>query len=272
MVLTTGLASRAVALPAAGARRDATLSAVRGLVRMNGKTRIDDADLRAVDPNHIRDLVHHGLRINRSLTFGLLAAPDYASVNSLSGQRPGFTFGLTADYQFANHWYIGTGLLLSQKVFAATPEDYHTPPNYYRNSLGVMGNTDPAYVKGTFNMLEVPINLRYDFNTGGNLLFFVNAGVSSYFFTRESCGYYFTWYNTRNVLDKQKSYADPNNLFASLNLSLGAELGISNSFSVMLAPYYKIPVRNLGFGQVQLSSVGIDFGIRFAPVISRKRY
>ncbi|HTR27708.1 MAG TPA: porin family protein [Puia sp.] len=268
----TGAPATAVAPNAPRTARELMLSAVRGPFRMSGKPRVDDAGLRAVDPNHIREPIHHGLRINRSLTFGLLAAPDYASVNSLSGQRPGFTFGLTAEYQFANHWYIGTGLLLSRKVFAATPQDYHTPPNYYRNNLAVMGNTDPAYVKGTFDMLEVPVDLRYDFNTGGNLLFFINAGVSSYFFTRESCGYYFTWYNTRNVLDKQRTYTDPDNLFASLNLSLGAELGISNSLSVMVAPYYKIPMRNLGFGQIQLSSVGIDFAIRFAPIISRKRY
>jgi hypothetical protein len=254
------------------ARRDITFSAVRGPVRTTSKPRVDDAGLLAVDPNHIRELIHHGLRINRSLTFGLIAAPDYSSVNSLSGQKPGSTVGLTADYQFANHWYIGTGLLFSRKIFAAAPEDYHVPPNYYRNLMGV-GGSDVAYIKGSFNMLEVPLNLRYDFNTGGNLLFFVNAGASSYFFTRQNCNYYFTWYNTGNVVDKQKTYtSNPNNLFASLNLSLGAELGISNSVSFMLAPYYKIPMRNLGFGQIQLSSVGIDFAIRFAPIISRRRY
>jgi hypothetical protein len=52
---------------------------------------------------------------------------------------------------------------------------------------------------------------------------------------------------------------------------MGAEAGISNSFSLLIAPYVKIPTRNIGFGQVSLSSVGIDFALRFAPVISRKR-
>jgi hypothetical protein len=251
------------------AARDLALSTVRGPVRLTPTPKVD-----ASNPTSIREPIHHGLHVNRSLTFGVVAGPDYSSVNSLSGQRPGATIGLTADYQFANHWYIGSGLLFSRKIFAAAPQDYHTPPDYYRqNGIGVPGAGNVDYIKGTFNMLEVPINIRYDFNTGGNLLFFVTAGTSSYFFTRENCGYYFTWYNTRNVVDKDMSYANhPDNLFSSLNLSMGAELGISNSVSVLMAPYYKIPIRNLGFGQVQLSSVGINFAIRFAPVISRKRY
>lgn len=263
--LTAGSAAGNQA-PTSRRPHDLTYSTVRGPIRLTTSPTVD-----AANPTSVGERVHHGLRVNRSLTFGLQVGPDYSSVNSLSGQKPGSTIGLTADYQFANHWYIGTGLLLSRKIFAAAPQDYHTPPDYYRqNGIG-MGNVN--YIKGTFNMLEVPINIRYDFNTGGNLLFFVNAGVSSYFFTKENCGYYYTWYNTRSVADKQETYTNhPDNLFSSLNLSLGAELGISNSVSVLMAPYYRIPIRNLGFGQIQLSSVGINFAVRFAPVISRKRY
>ena len=252
----------------ARAARELTFSSVRGPVRVTpGPNVVVD------NPTNVGERVHHGLHVNRSLTFGLMAGPDYSSVNSLSGQRPGSTVGITADYQFANHWYVGSGLLFSRKIYAAAPQDFHTPPDYYRqNMIGTPGS-DVDYIKGSFNMLEVPVNIRYDFNTGGNLLFFISAGASSYFFTRENCGYYFNWYNTRGVVDKQMTYSNhPDNLFASLNLSIGAELGISNSVSVLMAPYYKIPIRNLGFGQVQLSSVGINFAFRIAPVISRKRY
>ena len=262
-----GITPQTAASPRAA--RELTFSAVRGPILLTPHPKVD-----ASNPTSVGEPIHHGLRVNRSLTFGVVLGPDYSSVNSLSGQRPGSTIGLTADYQFANHWYIGSGLLFSRKIYAAASQDYHPPPNYYQqNQIGTPGGHDVDYIKGTFNMLEVPINIRFDFNTGGNLLFFVTAGTSSYFFTREDCAYYFSWYNARNPVDKQMSYTNhPDNLFSSLNLSLGAELGISNSVSVLMAPYYRIPVRNLGFGQVQLSSVGINFALRIAPVISRKRY
>jgi hypothetical protein len=52
---------------------------------------------------------------------------------------------------------------------------------------------------------------------------------------------------------------------------MGVEMGISNSLSALISPYVKIPTRGIGVGQVQLSSFGLDFALRFAPVLSRKR-
>ena len=132
-----------------------------------------------------------------------------------------------------------------------------------------MGNS-VQWIKGRFDMLEIPLDLRYDFSTTGNTLFFASAGASSYLFTRENCGYYYEFYN--RILSKQFNYGnDPSNLFSTLNFSVGVETGISNSLSVLVSPYVKIPTRNIGFGQVQLNSFGIDFALRFAPILSRRR-
>jgi hypothetical protein len=252
--------------------RDLTLSAVRGPVRLTHRGSIDDSALRAFTQSSIRQPIRKGgLHINRSLEIGVRGGPDFASVNSIAGDRPGSTFGLTVDYQFANHWYIGSGLLFTRKIFAAAPQDYHVPADYYQQSGMSMGGAPTVnYIKGRFDMLEIPLNLRYDFSTAGSTLFFVSAGTSSYLFTNENCHYYYNFYN--RPLTKGYTYtSDPNNLFSTLNLSMGAEAGISNSLSLLIAPYVKIPTRNIGFGQVSLSSVGIDFALRFAPVISRKR-
>jgi hypothetical protein len=256
----------------AGSPRDLMFSKVRGPVRLAHTPAIDDSALRAFNLATIRQPIRKGgLHINRSLEFGLVGAPDFASVNSVAGNKAGSTFGITVDYQFANHWYIGSGLLFSRKIFAAAPQDYHVPPNYYRdNGMWMGGGPTVDYIKGRFNMLEIPLDLRYDFSTGSNTLFFASVGASSYLFANENCNYYYSFYNRPDT--KGFTYtSDPNNLFASLNLSMGVETGISNSLSVLVAPYVKIPTRNIGFGQVQLNSFGIDFALRFAPVLSRRR-
>jgi hypothetical protein len=256
----------------ARAPRDLTFSAVRGRARIAHAGSIDDSALRAFTLSSMRQPIRKGgLHINRSLTIGIVGGPDQASVSSIAGDRAGSTLGLTVDYQFANHWYIGSGLLFTKKIFSAVPQDYHVPSDYYTNANIGMGS-GINYIKGSFNMLEIPLNLRYDFSTGDNVLFFAGVGTSSYLFTTENCNYYYHLYNQPNVVSKQRTYTNqPDDLFATINLSAGMEVGVSNSLSLLLAPYAKIPTRGIGFGQVQLSSVGLNLALRFTPVLSRKR-
>jgi hypothetical protein len=248
--------------------RELALSRVRGPFRLAHAASIDDSALRAIAANSIpRQPITRkgGLHINRSLEFGLLGAADFASVNSVAGEKAGSTFGLTVDYKFADRWYLGSGLLFSRKNYAAAPEDYHVPSSYYYDH----GMSNVQFVTGRLDMLEIPLNLRYDFSTTGNTLFFASVGTSSYLLTSENCSYYYNLFG--RIGSKEFQYSKPDYLFSAINLSMGVETGISNSLSLLIAPYVKVPTGNIGFGQVQLSSFGIDFALKFAPVISRKR-
>jgi hypothetical protein len=236
-----------------------------------GRPAVDDSALRAftakAPPIHLTRTRNSSLHINKSLQLGLSVAPDFASVNSLAGDKPGISIGLTADYQFVNRWYVSTGLLYSRKNYAASAQDYHVPKDYY-----LMNNIqDVQFVKGTIDMLEIPLNLRYDFSVTGNTIFFASAGVSSYLATSENCNYYFNFFG-RDVYREFKYPSHENYLLGAINLSLGAEANISNSFSMLIAPYMKLHTTGVGFGQIQMSSVGINFAFKFAPVLSRKRH
>jgi len=244
------------------------LSTVRGPVPTKRPASVSDSALRAFTVKSIPTPIQRkgGLYINRSLQIGVLAAPDFSSVSSMSGDKPGSTIGLTADYQFAHRWYVGSGLLLSRKNYAAAPPNFHVPKDY--DNMPYVN-----FVKGSFNMLEIPLNLRYDFSVTGNTMFFATAGLSSYVLTTESCNYYYQGYQpfSRQTIKSMHYANQPDYWFSALNLSMGVEMGINNSMSVIVAPYVKVPVRNMGFGQVQLSSVGINFIFEFTPVLSRSR-
>ncbi len=261
-----------IGTPTVPGSRELTYSSVRRTARLAHGGHISDSALRAINLSTIRQPIRDRvLHINRSLVFGIVGGPDYASVSSVSGQRPGITIGATIDYQFVNHLYIGTGLLFTRKIFTAFPQDYHVPANYYWDNGMAMGG-GVNVIKGGFNMLEVPVNLRWDFNTSDNSLFFIGVGTSSYLFTRQNCTYYYNSYNPRTLSSREIPYYNqPSDLFASLNFSAGAEFGLSNSLSLLFGGYVKMPTRGIGFGQVDLTSVGLTFGIHYAPVISRKR-
>jgi cytoskeletal protein RodZ len=248
--------------------RELNRSSIGGLASTKKMAPIPDSNLRKFT---LKSLPHgmppRAMYVNRNLQIGFILAPDFTSVNSLAGNRPGSTVGLSLDYQFSPHWYISSGLLLDRKNYAARAQDYHAPTDFYQNNVFAR-HLD--YVKGTFEMLEIPLNLRYDFSVSGSTLFFASAGVSSYLMTTENSGMYGDPWGQQSY----QPWAVPgqhNFLFAAANLSLGVETGLSNSLSLLIAPYMKIPTRGMGYGQVQMSSVGINFALKFAPVISRKR-
>jgi hypothetical protein len=129
---------------------------------------------------------------------------------------------------------------------------------------------DVNYIKGSFSMLEIPLNLRYDFSIAGNTVFFASVGASSYLLSKENCSYYYYFFG-REAYRKFTYPVHHSPLFSVINLSMGVEAGISNSFSFLVAPYMKIPTSSIGFGQIQMNSIGVDFGLKYTPVLKRKR-
>lgn len=237
---------------------------------------IDDAGLRhlnaqnttkASDPINLGKKKSAAARIGRPLELGFSIAPDFASVNTLAGDKPGSSIGLTLDYQPFNRWHIQSGLLLSRKNYTAAQQDYHASYAYY-----MMNNMHDVYfIKGTDQLIELPLNLRYDFSVSGNTMLFLSAGMSSYLLTHENCNYYFSRYGRDAV--QGFNYNNGQAYFMStVNLSAGLETGISNSLSLLVAPYAKLPTTGMGFGSVDINSVGIDFSLRYAPVLKHKRH
>jgi hypothetical protein len=256
------------------------IQAPRSLARSRG---IDDAALRAFTlkgasastPIRIDKKKNASQYISRPLQWGFTLSPDFASVNSLAGDRPGSSIGLTLDYEFLDRLYLSTGLLLTRKNFAASPENYHVPDSYYRlNGIFNINPHEVNLIKGSFYMLEIPLNLRYDFRLSGSTTFFISGGASSYLMTSEHSQYYFNYFGNQVCLNfnKAQESGKKNYLFSTVNLSMGVETGLSNSLSLLIAPYAKIPTRGIGLGQVQLTSVGISFALKYAPVLSRKKH
>jgi hypothetical protein len=259
----------------AGLSKDADLSIVRGQVGHAQHPVVDDAGLRGISstaaskkPGPITLGKSHSpsLHIDRPLQLGFSVAPDFASVKDLAGDRPGSSFGLTLDYQIVNKLYIGTGFLYSRKNYTAAAQDYHVPYGYYQANN--MHNVD--FIKGSFDFMEIPLNLRYDFSVAGNTVFFVSGGMSSYFLTQENCNYFYELFGR----ETSRGFNYQNNgthLFSSVNLSIGVETGLSNDFSLLVAPYVKLPSSGIGFGQVEMSSVGINMALKYSPVLRRTR-
>jgi hypothetical protein len=236
---------------------------------------ISDSSLRAVTPgNKVEDIIHlhkkntRSLNTDRSLQIGVSFAPEFSEVKHTNyANRLGTGFGITLGYQIMNRLSINSGLIYSHKYYQANDQSFHLTSNLSPQGLRI------EYVNGSLKMFEIPLNLRYDISTKENSTFFVNAGISSYIMQKQNYLYYCHRYNGFGPGGwyKQDYDVQQNFWFSTINLSAGFETGLSRSMSLQVDPYIKIPVKGVGIGNVQLSSYGVNFAIKFSPILKKSR-
>ena len=113
-------------------------------------------------------------------------------------------------------------------------------------------------------MWDIPLNIRYDLLLGKKQRAYITTGISSYFMKKEDLHYYYTWYNNpayKNWINEKNSQY----WLAAINLSAGIEQRISPVFSVQAEPFIKIPTGPIGYGKINLNSLGIFFSLKYSP-------
>jgi hypothetical protein len=80
---------------------------------------------------------------------------------------------------------------------------------------------------------------------------------------KENYDYYYQYANG-SPGHRYRSYpSTERHWFSILNLSGGFEKKISKWFSIQAEPYLKIPLTGVGYGNIELSSYGIYFSLKF---------
>lgn len=132
----------------------------------------------------------------------------------------------------------------------------------------------PVGVEGMCRMIDLPLNLRYDWllrPTGDSrppARWFASAGVTSYFFQRETYTYDYADPNDPSIeyrgWDNQRNGVPGGSFgFSNLNASLGYERSITRRLSWQVEPFVKVPLKAVGSFQVKLVSTGVFFGLRY---------
>ena len=188
---------------------------------------------------------------------GVVGAPDVSTVKFASVQSPLLNFGVTLEYRLTNRLRLTTGLLRSTKQYTARRENYAWGTFSRQVSL-----YDFKQVDATCQVLDVPLNLRYDFLTQPQYKVFGSVGLSSFFMQRERYSYPYLYLNMPYYAEWELVNAN-RHLFSIANLSFGYERNLSNHWSLQAEPYLKLPLGGVGAGRVQLVSGGIFFGAKY---------
>jgi hypothetical protein len=186
-------------------------------------------------------------------------APDFSSVGLHNYTTPGETFGLQAHYHLNPRLSIATGALLSNKKYIGYGSEYKPPVGYWkRNTNGII----PEEVQGSCQLLEVPISVQYKVAVFNKSRIFITAGSSSYFMLSESYRYSFSSPNP-GAKESWDSTGANSFLFSIANASINYERDILPQLAVGIEPYVKIPLRDIGWSNLKLYSVGASITVRY---------
>jgi hypothetical protein len=104
-------------------------------------------------------------------------------------------------------------------------------------------------------MLDIPLNVRYDFSTGRNK-WFVQSGLTSYLMLNEKYDYVYASNYTNQTW---QSWEGKTGFYvaAEANVSFGVERKIGKRMTIQAEPFFKAPLANVGFGNVKLITTGL---------------
>ena len=196
---------------------------------------------------------------NSRFAIGLLTGIDKSSIHSVSDNNFGYSVGLTGQYNISKRWSVNTGLIYTKKEYTAAGDDYHPPKHYWTYYV------DLKKVSGDCQMLEIPLNVRYNINQNTKSQWFASTGLSTYLMLNQNYRYYYNFTGVPSERDWNRS-ADTTHFLSILNISGGFEKSISRTLSLQAEPYLKIPLSGMGFGQMDINSYGLYLTLKYSPI------
>jgi hypothetical protein len=200
--------------------------------------------------------------VQKRISLLLLVSPDLTTVGLTNFARPGINYGLLVEYRLTQRWSVQAGLIQSTKIYNANADAYQS---LWKPVVPLLG------IFGTCNMLDIPINVRFDVLSGKKIIgrtgaatrLFASAGLTTYIMQHEKYDYIYA--DPTNPAIKYRSWEGATGRydFSQLNLSMGYERPLSRRWSVQAEPFAKIPLIGVGYFKVRLVSIGVFVGLRY---------
>lgn len=188
-----------------------------------------------------------------NLILSAMAAPDISSTSASKSSKVSSDLGMVASYAVLNKVSISSGAIYSKK--------------YYNYGSTYNSGQQDWQVNADCNVLDVPLNVNYKLLDKKQLSVSMTAGVSSYFMLKEKydniTGTGATQVTTTQVIDNQNQH-----IFGVANLGMSFNHQITQSVSIGVQPFAKLPLTGIGEHDANLKSVGMFFSLNiglFSP-------
>jgi hypothetical protein len=178
----------------------------------------------------------------------LSISPDWSAQSFSETSDLGFNYGLAIEYKLTNTIGVSAGVLRARKFYTARNIEY-------RSFMA-------EYAEGNCNMWDIPIQLNYYKPTNRALQVFGSLGLSSYLMSKESYTYYpYAAYPSISYSSEVRN--ENSEWFKVLNFSVGLQHPIGPSLIFQVEPFVKVPLDEMGIGNVAISSIGLFLNLRY---------
>ncbi|HEY0299016.1 MAG TPA: hypothetical protein VGB84_07340 [Arachidicoccus sp.] len=185
--------------------------------------------------------------------FGLVGGSNLSVAGGNVSNSPGLNTGAMIQRRIGkSRFSVETGVVRESMSYAVGNNDFH--PN------GNNVSSDVSNIRGNCTMVDVPVNVRYDVVHSKKSSAFVSTGISTMWMANQSYAYQYADNGTATQVSKDVS-GQGKSVYAVTNVSIGFEQHFKKT-SVQLAPYIKIPLGSIGYGNLNLGSVGAQISIK----------
>jgi len=185
---------------------------------------------------------------------GLYSGADLSYIKSQRVSNAGYSLGVLIGYHINKKIGIEAGAVLEKKYYYSNGEYFDKSSVPYLSYINILS------LNGNCNMIDIPVNIRYNFLSHKKSRWFATTGLSSYIMTKEYYDYNYEYNGSYG--EKGYTYlSSSKNWLSVINLSLGYQHDLGRTFMWRIEPYLKLPASGVGLGKLPLSSTGLYVGI-----------
>lgn len=192
------------------------------------------------------------------VALGFVIGPDMSTAGDLTNfYNPGSKVGVTVEYVINDRWAVSLGAIRSRVNYKAGSSDYSPPAGYWYSGM------EADLTRATCILIDIPVNFSYRFFRRNHSRLYASAGLSSYIMVNED--YRFSYANEQPEFPQRwEENTGTKHFLSSVNLSIGYEYDLSSSVSLRAEPFFRLPIQEIGWGNVNLYSVGSLFSINYS--------
>ncbi|MEX2370474.1 MAG: hypothetical protein WD578_05655 [Bacteroidales bacterium] len=186
-------------------------------------------------------------------------SPDLTGTGLFNRKSVSPIMGARLWFAVSDRWSVSAGALYNTKKYFTNPGEYTPPEGYWENKTnGIL----PASIFGECTVLDIPVMVSYRVTSREKLNLSASMGMSNYLILDEYYAFEFDQPNPGSA----ENWSTDNNSPAGwgiTNFAVNIDLRLSPAFTVSMEPYLKIPLKQMGWGNVDLYSMGSLLSMKF---------
>lgn len=202
---------------------------------------------RELDYGNDKDFEHSAWQM------GVVGGSNLSLVSGTLNKSLGVNTGLMVQKRLnKSRLSVETGVIVEKMDYSVANGDFQPGGNPVSSKV--------SNITGTCTMIDVPVNVRYDVVHSAKNNAFVSTGMSAMWMAKQSYNYKYTGESGPKQVSKDVT-GQGNDVYTATNVSLGFEHRFKKT-AVEVAPYVKIPLGSIGYGDLNLGSVGAQILIK----------